>query len=186
MRYSRPVDAVAELEALRGKEDQAEQHARGVTEAQRAATRELKAARTDLAQEEAGGTAKQVEAARQRFEAARRRVEEPWRERAQVAQVAIRDAHKAVAAFVRENLLALLAVKEAEGEAAAARKADAARAEDDARRELSRIGNEIASLWLLVTPPLQGDVSGEPPRLDRARMAELGYRTVEEPEPVPA
>jgi chromosome segregation ATPase len=144
---------VAERDRARDRVDELEREAR--TSGERAAA--ASAALTEF--ERRGGRAAERGKLEAELAEARAKAAGPWAERIAGARTRIGDHQAELQRFVGEHLQALVADREAEGEAAAARLTEAAERMLAAHREREQIAGEIAALVSMVGRVHPGEVS---------------------------
>ena len=157
------ADPVNAMEGLAGLTDRRKQASARIDELERewqAANIALVQARRDLVEfERQCGPAAERRTLEMKLVEAEAKAAQPWRERIEGARRGVDDLDAERQRFIADQLDALVAECEAEGEAAAARLTDAARQMVDAYLEREQIAGQIAVLASSVGRVRPGDVS---------------------------
>jgi hypothetical protein len=166
-------DASAELAKLQEARARATARVDGLEADWRAAVTAAQDASAALAHAERVGVSESKRSTlEERLAAAKARAAEPWAERVEGSRAAVRDADRAVSAFVNEHFSELLEAKEADGRIAAEKEDVAAAAQLAAYRQREAVAAEIASLASLVSTTAPGDVTySKADELARAAVA---------------
>jgi hypothetical protein len=174
--------AFTELVRLRELEDEAHERVADVGRAARASAAELAEASEALTQAERNGATaaerKQLEA---RLAAAQRRHAEPWPQRRQGADSAVRDAHHAVSQHAAEHLEELVGAIEEDGRAAAEQVDAMAEAFLRAVARRNEVHRELTALVALTRAMRPGDIARARSEVAAREVGRLLHRGGEQP-----